>query len=86
MFIKDGLSFVGDGWLKHHVKGFDVDHDPFQDKLGTMHPSRMGPWLQPRETNLKDKYPNLDHFLKTPNKVHGSWVGDYFQPWELIRF
>jgi hypothetical protein len=46
----------------------------------------MGPWLQPRETNLKDKYPNLDHFLETPNKVHGSWVGDYFQPWELIRF
>jgi hypothetical protein len=41
LFIKNGLSFVEDGWLNHHVEGFDVDHDPFQDKLGTMHPSRM---------------------------------------------
>jgi hypothetical protein len=27
----------------------------------------------------------LDHFLETPNGVHGIWVKDYFQPWELVR-
>jgi hypothetical protein len=65
-----------DGWSKHHVEDFNVD--PFQNKLGTMHPSRMGPWLQLRQTNLRDENPSLYHFLET-NEVHGNWVGDYFQ-------